>query len=77
VDKMGESENDLEKQGWQKQFTTDEPRLSEAVEFYKELGYEVHLESPSEEEVLGNCGVCFEGTLDKYKTIYTRKKNDQ
>jgi hypothetical protein len=73
---MATKENELEKQGWQRQFTSDEPRLSEAVEFYKELGYEVHLEVPNEEEVLGNCGVCFEGTLDNYKTIYTRKKNE-
>jgi hypothetical protein len=72
---MGKTKDELEKNGWQRQFTTDEPRLSEAVELYIELGYEVHLESPSETEVLGDCGVCFEGTLDKYKTIYTRKKN--
>ncbi len=71
---MGTKQSDLEKQGWQRQFTTDEPRLSEAVEFYRELGYEVRLEVPTEEEVLGNCGVCFEGTLDNYKTIYTRQK---
>ena len=73
---MGKTKDELEKNGWQRQFTTDEPRLSDAVELYKELGYEVYLESPSEAEVLGDCGVCFEGTLDKYKTIYTRKKNE-
>jgi hypothetical protein len=73
---MGKSEDELRKQGWEKQFTYDEPRLSEAVELYKSLGYEVHLESPNETEVAGDCGVCYEGTLDKYKTIYTRKKND-
>jgi hypothetical protein len=74
---MGKTKEELEKSGWQRQFTTDEPRLSEAVELYKELGYEVHLESPSEAEVAGECNVCFEGSIDKYKTIYTRKKNEK
>ncbi|UCE75359.1 MAG: hypothetical protein JSV56_06575 [Methanomassiliicoccales archaeon] len=71
---MGKKEDELKKEGWEKQFTYDEPRLSEAVEIYKSLGFEVHLESPSEEEVAGDCGVCYEGALEKYKTIYTRKK---
>jgi hypothetical protein len=71
------TDEQLKKEGWQKQFTTDEPRLSEAIEFYNELGYEVRLEPPSEKEVLGNCGVCFEGTLDNYRTIYTRKRNEE
>ena len=34
----------LERQGWMRQFVADEPRLSEAVELYKSLGYEVRLE---------------------------------
>jgi hypothetical protein len=71
---MGRKEDELKKEGWEKQFTYDEPRLSEAVELYMSLGYEVHLESPSEEEVVGDCGICYEGALEKYKTIYTRKK---
>ena len=37
-------EAELEKEGWSRQFTSDEPRLSEAVELYKSLGFEVHLE---------------------------------
>jgi hypothetical protein len=71
---MGKTKDELEKNGWQRQFTTNEPRLSEAVELYKELGYEVHLESPSEAEVAEECNICFEGSHEKYKTIYTRKK---
>ena len=37
-------EEQLKREGWMRQFTTDEPRLSEAVELYRSLGYEVHLE---------------------------------
>jgi hypothetical protein len=39
-----EMRTELEKEGWTRQFTVDEPRLSEAVEMYKSLGFEVHLE---------------------------------
>jgi hypothetical protein len=64
---------ELEKEGWEKRFTIDEPRLSEAVDQYKELGFEVLLESvdPSTEE----CTSCIAIDPKRYKTIYTRKKN--
>lgn len=35
---------ELEQQGWTKRFVMDEPRLSEVVELYKFLGYEVKLD---------------------------------
>jgi hypothetical protein len=64
-------EDDLKKQGWEKRFTIDEPRLSEMVEQYKELGFEVLLESvdPSSEE----CTTCITSSPNRYRTIYTRK----
>jgi hypothetical protein len=37
-------EEELKKEGWEKRFIIDEPRLSEMVEQYKELGFEVLLE---------------------------------
>jgi hypothetical protein len=66
-------EEELKKEGWEKRFTIDEPRLSEAVEQYKELGFEVLLESvdPSTEE----CTSCIVVDPKRYKTIYTRKTN--
>jgi len=65
-------EEDLAKEGWQKRFTMDGPRLSEAVETYKELGFEVLLEpvDTSSEE----CASCMTVSSDRYKTLYTRKK---
>jgi aspartate aminotransferase-like enzyme len=67
-------EEELKKEGWEKRFTTDEPRLSEMVEQYKELGFEVLLEpvDTSSEE----CTVCLTDPAfsDRYKTIYTRQK---
>ncbi len=73
----------LEEEGWIRQFATNEPRLSEAVELYKEAGFEVHLEPlPKEEkceacpgpEEPKECRVCFDGFEDQYKIIFTRAK---
>ena len=75
---------DLQREGWTRQFIANEPRLSEAVELYRQSGFEVHLESvPTEDErgrcpqgEAGECRVCFEGNEDQYKIIYTRPKDD-
>jgi len=65
-------EEELKSEGWEKRFTTDEPRLSEMVEQYQELGFEVLLEpvDPSSEE----CTVCITVSPDRYRTLYTRRK---
>lgn len=77
--------NALEQQDWTKQFVANEPRLSEAVEMYKEAGFEVHLEplppqsrQPAEEkcELDADCRQCFEGFEDQYKIIFTRPGED-
>ncbi len=62
--------------GWEKQATYDDPRLSEMVDMYKEIGLEVHLESfnAANEEA---CTGCMELFPDQLKTIYTRKKIDE
>ena len=71
----------LEQQGWTKQFVTNEPRLSEVVEIYKEAGFQVHLEPlpsqrkhPAEEKCKpdADCRQCFEGFEDQHKIIFTR-----
>jgi hypothetical protein len=75
----------LEREGWVKQFVVNEPRLSEAVELYKEAGFDVHLEplpkgkecetcAGPEEKV--ECRVCFEGFEDQYKIIFTRRRKE-
>lgn len=62
---------ELQKQGWVKRFTTDEPRLSEAVEEYRELGFDVLLEPVDLQDE--ECTSCLNASPDRYKTIYTRK----
>ena len=67
-------EEELKKEGWEKRFTIDELRLSEMVEQYEELGFEVLLEpvDTSSEE----CTTCITAFRDRYKTIYTRKRSN-
>ena len=73
----------LEKEGWNKRFVASEPRLSEAVEMYQEIGLEVHLEPLSKDpscdgsndpEEKDDCRVCYEGHENQYKIIFTKPK---
>ena len=65
----------LERQGWIRRFVADEPRLSEAVELYKSIGYEVKLKPAVFDQISEECGKCLlHKDCDKYKTIYTRPK---
>lgn len=65
---------ELKKQGWVKQTTIGEPRLSEIVDEYKSLGFEVHLEPVNLDELNEECRLCYENEVDKLKTVYVRKK---
>jgi len=70
----------LERQGWRRQFVAAEPRLSESVAMYRELGFEVHLEPLPTLEKQSNgqadaeikCHACFEGSEDQYRIIFTK-----
>lgn len=64
----------LEEEGWVKQTTIGEPRLSEIVELYKSLGYEVRLEPVKLSELDEECRRCYEGEIDEVKTVYVKKK---
>jgi hypothetical protein len=62
-------------QGWTRQTTIGEPRLSELVETYRGLGYEVEvIEHRTDGEA---CDVCFDAGREQgvtYGEIYTRRK---
>ncbi len=68
------NEEELKREGWMRQFTTDEPRLSEAVELYRSLGYEVHLEPAAFSKENETCKECIQANCQKCKTIYIRRK---
>lgn len=67
-------EEELARDGWTKQSTNDEPRLSELAAMYESLGYEVHLEPLAEDTSGETCQSCFLADADRYQTIYTRPK---
>ncbi len=74
-------EAELKKQGWEKRFVAEEPRVREMAALYKETGFEVHLEplSAVQEPDKGGeecqeCRICFEGAEDRYQVIFTRPK---
>ena len=66
---------ELTRKGWEKQDIYDEPRLSEIVELYEEMGLEVLLEPFNPDDEPG-CVECMKVTPDKYKTVYTKKKQE-
>lgn len=70
------SEDRLKTEGWTKQNTIDEPRLSELIKMYEDMGMEVHLE-PFHSEEMDHCDECMPQMPERYKTIYTRPSKDR
>ena len=76
--------DDLRAHGWTRRFTACEPRLSEAAAAYEEAGFEILLAplSPKAEgdpraggAENGECRMCFTGSGDRYRTLFTRRRN--
>ena len=63
----------MEKEGWVKRTTIDEPRLSEIILEYESLGFEVHLENVKLEDIDEECKKCYQNQIHKLKTVYIRK----
>lgn len=73
----GSRETQLLREGWSRRFITAEPRLSEAVELYQSLGYEVHLEALIPNEgCVEECTACFGPGGIRHHTIYIRPRRD-
>jgi hypothetical protein len=84
----GSRESVLHAEGWTRQFIASEPRLTEAAELYRELGFEVLLDPLPEtaqcEECEGaaetdksECRVCFQGVEEQYRIIFTRPRKKE
>jgi len=71
---MSKREEELKKNGWIKQNTIGEPRLSECVRLYESIGYEVHLEPVNLNEMTEECRRCYEKEDETVRIIYIRKK---
>jgi hypothetical protein len=65
---------ELGKNGWIKRTIMREPRLSEIVELYKFLGYEVRVEQVRLDELDDDCRRCYEDETNDVRTVYIRKK---
>jgi hypothetical protein len=72
-------EEELITAGWEKRFVACEPRLSEAVDLYKDIGFEVHLEPlPDGAELeassceANGCTACFDVDRERYRIIFTK-----
>jgi len=81
---MTRREKELADQGWEKRFVASEPRLSEAVELYESIGFEVLLEPlPDDEELqkdnceASGCTACFEADRECFRIIFTRAKRGE
>lgn len=66
--------NELKKQGWQKRTTIDDSSLQEIIKEYESIGFEVHIEPVTKEDFERECGNCYINKIEKFKTIYVRKK---
>ncbi len=58
--------------GWKRQGSFDEPRLSEVCRLYGEIGFEVRLEPFVPDESLA-CSECMKASPGRFMTVYTRK----
>jgi hypothetical protein len=68
-----EAEAELLAKGFERRFLTDEPRLSESIELYEELGFEVLLRPLAEADLSGaECTECMKASPERYRIIYTR-----
>ena len=65
-------EDELRHLGWERKGIYDEPRLSEVVKMYEEIGFEVNI-APTQLEELSGCTDCMKANIWQYKTVYTRK----
>lgn len=60
--------------GFERRFVSEEPRLSESVELYESLGFEVALRPLSEADLSAeDCAACLRADPQRYRVIWTRR----
>lgn len=65
------TEEDAQALGWKRNFVADEPRLSEMIENYQELGFDVITVPISANSA--DCTECMAQSPEKFQVIYTRR----
>ena len=61
--------------GWQRRFMADGQRLTEYVDLYSSLGYEIRTEIVQPEEIGPECTDCRLIVCRQYVTLYTRRQS--
>ena len=64
-------------EGWEARFIGQEPRLSEVIEMYREIGYEVRVQQFSSIGCDDCCKSCFDESVVPQMVVYTRIKNNE
>ena len=60
---------------WERRSIIDNDRVSEQVEMYESIGFEVMVKDVDPEQLPEEyCKECFIANPEKYKILYTRKK---
>ena len=66
-------EEDLLRDGWVRRFVAEEPRLTESVELYESLGFQVFLRPLGARELAGpGCSECLKAAPGRYRVIFTK-----
>jgi len=63
-------------EGWERRFTADANRASEAAEIYARLGYEVRLAPLMSERFADERESCHSSMVLELKAVYTRRKKE-
>lgn len=63
---------ELVAEGWRFRCNTDDIKLGDLVDTYRELGFEVHLQPVNLSGLSSDCGGCA-GMLQTFSAVYTRK----
>ncbi len=72
---MKNSKNINNTTDWERRSIIDNDRVSEQVEMYEEIGFEVMVKDVDPEHLPEEyCKECFIANPEKYKILYTRKK---
>jgi hypothetical protein len=60
--------------GWTRRFIAEEHRAEEAVQLYRELGFEACADPVRQQDVKGECEDCKLMMLLRFRMVYTRRR---
>jgi hypothetical protein len=74
---MNESKNKNDTSNWVRRCILDNHRISEQVEMYESIGFEVMVKDVDPDHLPQEyCKECYIANPEKYKILYTRKKTN-